>query len=153
MLTIQALKEDYSGADGVKRSFTSARIQTKGKFAQAYGNSRHVSRFHTARIWPAFWMMGDAAAEWPANGEIDIMENIGASLRWCTARPRPGYSGSTESARHFRWPRQRSATISRVCVEWEPKHPVVRRREAVHASLRRVYRGREVVTTILSIFC
>jgi beta-glucanase (GH16 family) len=95
MLTIQALKEDYSGADGVKRSFTSARIQTKGKFAQAYGKfEARIKIPYGQGIWPAFWMMGDAAAEWPANGEIDIMENIGREPAMVHGTVHgPGYSG------------------------------------------------------------
>ena len=37
MLVIRAIQEDYRGADGVERGFTSARIQTRGKVSQAYG--------------------------------------------------------------------------------------------------------------------
>jgi beta-glucanase (GH16 family) len=37
MLAIKAIKEDYRGAEGTGRGYTSARINTKGKFAQADG--------------------------------------------------------------------------------------------------------------------
>jgi beta-glucanase (GH16 family) len=61
-------------------TYTSARMQTKGKFSQKYG--RFVARIqipYGQGIWPAFWMLGDNidAVSWPACGEIDIMENIG----------------------------------------------------------------------------
>src|SRR5215469_8164350 len=36
-LVITALKEDYTGTDGVSRNYTSARMQTKGLFSQQYG--------------------------------------------------------------------------------------------------------------------
>ncbi|MFS8066881.1 MAG: family 16 glycosylhydrolase, partial [Byssovorax sp.] len=78
--------------------YTSARLQTKGKFEQAYG--RFEARIHIPRgqgIWPAFWMLGGNidTINWPDCGEIDIMENIGkepgilhGSLHG------PGYSGA-----------------------------------------------------------
>jgi beta-glucanase (GH16 family) len=60
--------------------YTSARVTTKGKFAQQYG--RFEARVKVPRgkgVWPAFWMMGDdyPGNDWPACGEIDVMENIG----------------------------------------------------------------------------
>ena len=36
-LVIQALKEHYTGSDGVTRDYTSARLKTQGLFQQAYG--------------------------------------------------------------------------------------------------------------------
>jgi len=96
MLTIQAVKEDYRGTEGTVRGFTSARIHTQGKFAQTYG--RFEARIKVAYgqgIWPAFWMMGDVAAGWPANGEIDIMENIGREPSTVHGTIHgPGYSGA-----------------------------------------------------------
>ena len=79
-LIITAAKEDYTGADGIARHYTSARMQTKGLFSQQYG--RFEARIKIPRgqgIWPAFWMLGNNidTAGWPACGEIDIMENIG----------------------------------------------------------------------------
>ena len=60
--------------------YTSARIKTLGKFSQQYG--RFEARIQIPEgqgIWPAFWMMGDNinTVNWPACGEIDVMENIG----------------------------------------------------------------------------
>jgi len=78
-LVIKVLQEKYSG-EGVTRNYTSARLKTLGKFSQAYG--RFEARMKIPRgqgMWPAFWMMGDdiERVNWPACGEIDIMENIG----------------------------------------------------------------------------
>ena len=36
-LVITAIKEDYTGSDGIPRHYTSARMQTKGLFSQQYG--------------------------------------------------------------------------------------------------------------------
>ena len=125
MLTIQALKEDYRGADGTERGHTSARIQTKGKFAQAYGKfEARIKIPYGQGIWPAFWIMGDAAAEWPANGEIDIMENIGRepSMVHGTVHG-PRYSGEHGIGAPFSLAGgQRFWDDFHVfAVEWEPK--------------------------------
>jgi beta-glucanase (GH16 family) len=79
-LVITAVKEDYTGSDGIPRNYTSARMQTKGLFSQQYG--RFEARIKVPKgqgMWPAFWMLGNNidTAGWPACGEIDIMENIG----------------------------------------------------------------------------
>ena len=36
-LVITARRETFTGADGIQREYTSARLQTKGKFEQKYG--------------------------------------------------------------------------------------------------------------------
>lgn len=54
----------------------SGRINSKGKKNFKYGTlSASIRLPKTANgLWPAFWMMGDNNKEWPACGEIDIME-------------------------------------------------------------------------------
>lgn len=56
--------------------FYSGRINSKGKKSFQYGKVEASIRLpKTANgLWPAFWMMGDNDKEWPACGEIDIME-------------------------------------------------------------------------------
>jgi beta-glucanase (GH16 family) len=78
-------------------SFTSARINTKAKFSQAYG--RFEARLKTPYgpgIWPAFWMLGANGDEvsWPQCGEIDIMELKGQAPNVINGTVHgPGYSG------------------------------------------------------------
>jgi beta-glucanase (GH16 family) len=79
-LVITALQENYTGTDGITRSYTSARLKTQTRFTQAYG--RFEARIKIPKgqgIWPAFWMLGNDITQngWPKCGEIDIMENIG----------------------------------------------------------------------------
>ena len=57
--------------------YTSARLLSKGKFSQKYGRLEASIQIPEGQgIWPAFWAMG-VNGNWPACGEIDIMENIG----------------------------------------------------------------------------
>jgi len=79
-LVITARQETYTGADGVTRNFTSARLKTHGLFSQAYGRFEARIKLPEGQgIWPAFWMLGVSfpANGWPKCGEIDIMENVG----------------------------------------------------------------------------
>ncbi|MHB8499364.1 MAG: glycoside hydrolase family 16 protein [Candidatus Acidiferrales bacterium] len=79
-LVITAQKESFTGADGVMRDYTSARLKTQGLFAQAYGRFEARIKIPVGQgMWPAFWMLGNdiPAVGWPKCGEIDIMENIG----------------------------------------------------------------------------
>jgi beta-glucanase (GH16 family) len=61
--------------------FTSARVQTEGKFEQKYGRFEARIKLPTGSgTWPAFWMLGNDIGTngWPACGEIDIMEAVGS---------------------------------------------------------------------------
>lgn len=75
-LVIAAKAESVGG-----RNYTSARMNSKGKFEQAYGRFEARMKLPIAQgMWPAFWMMGNDSATnyWPACGEIDVMELIGS---------------------------------------------------------------------------
>lgn len=79
-LVITAQKESYTGADGVTRDYTSARLKTQGLFVQTYGRIEARIKISEGQgMWPAFWMLGQdvPSVGWPKCGEIDIMENIG----------------------------------------------------------------------------
>lgn len=124
-LVITAAKEEYTGADGVGRSYTSARINTAGKFDQAYGRFEARIRIPSGQgIWPAFWLLGDDVqqARWPDCGEIDIMENIGRepSVVHGTIHG-PGYSGDKGIGAPFTISSGRFADDYHVyAVDWEP---------------------------------
>jgi beta-glucanase (GH16 family) len=125
-LVIQVLQEKYTGADGVTRNYTSARLKTQNKFSQAYG--RFEARIKIPRgqgIWPAFWMLGDDIEKpgWPTCGEIDIMENIGKEPAIVHGTIHgPGYSGAHGIGAPYALPAdQRFADDYHVfAVEWEP---------------------------------
>ena len=70
-LVIEARKEQYESSE-----YTSARIITRGKQQFAYGKMEaRISLPSGGGLWPAFWMLGNG--NWPACGEIDIMEYVG----------------------------------------------------------------------------
>src|SRR5215467_1039123 len=96
-LVIKAIKENYTGSDGVTRNYTSARLLTKGYFTQKYGRFEARIKLPFGQgIWPAFWMLGANidSAGWPTCGEVDIMENVGRepSVNHASMHG-PGYSG------------------------------------------------------------
>ncbi len=74
-LNITAKKETFSGRD-----FTSSRMITKGKGDWLYGRFEVKAKIPRGRgTWPAIWMLSsdNAYGNWPASGEIDIMEHVG----------------------------------------------------------------------------
>ncbi len=89
-LIIRAIKR----ADG---KFTSARLKTQGRFAFTYGRAEARMKLPRGQgMWPAFWMLGDdiKTVNWPACGEIDIMESLGREPAIVHGTVHgPGYSG------------------------------------------------------------
>ena len=126
-LVIKVLQEKYTGADGVTRDYTSARLKTLGKFSQKYGRFEARVKIPEGQgIWPAFWMLGDDIGKvgWPKCGEIDIMENIGKEPAMVHGTIHgPGYSGDKGiSAPYSLPPDQHFANDFHLyAVEWEPK--------------------------------
>ena len=125
-LVITAIKEDYTGADGIARHYTSARLQTKGLFSQQYG--RFEARIKIPRgqgMWPAFWMLGNNidTVPWPACGENDIMENIGKEPSIVHASLHAGgYTGGEVSALYTLPNGQNFADDYHIfATEWEPQ--------------------------------
>jgi beta-glucanase (GH16 family) len=119
-LVIHVIKEQYMGRD-----YTSARLESNGKFERAYG--RVEARLQVPRgqgIWPAFWMLGNniGSAGWPTCGEIDIMENIGKEPAIVHGSLHgPGYSGGNPLGAAYTLPGgQKFADAFHVfAVEWE----------------------------------
>ncbi len=80
-LTIEAREESYGG-----RSYTSARLISKGKQSFQYGRIDIRALLPEGKgMWPALWMLGDNfnLVGWPECGEIDIMEMIGGTEYTC----------------------------------------------------------------------
>ncbi|GAB5555178.1 MAG: hypothetical protein Sapg2KO_47690 [Saprospiraceae bacterium] len=74
-LKITAQRENFSGSQ-----FTSARLKTEGKFEFTHGKIEVRAKLPTGGgTWPAIWMLGAdyLTNDWPAAGEMDIMEHIG----------------------------------------------------------------------------
>lgn len=66
------------------KSYTSARMITKGKFDFKYGRVDVRAALPQGQgLWPAIWMLGSniSTVGWPKCGEIDIMEMIGGNNR------------------------------------------------------------------------
>ena len=79
MLVITAREESAGG-----KSYTSARLNTRDRFAFKYGRIEARIRFPGGQgIWPAFWMLpqDNVYGTWAASGEIDVVEavNLGAT--------------------------------------------------------------------------
>lgn len=72
-LHLVATRENYGG-----KSFTSGRINSKGKIFFTYGKiEARIKLPKTYKgLWPAFWMMGNDfdKSGWPKCGELDIIE-------------------------------------------------------------------------------
>ena len=78
--------------------YTSARLNTSGRFSQAYGHVETRMKIPRGQgMWPAFWMLGNDIGQvgWPNSGEIDVMENVGFEPGTVHGTIHgPGYSGS-----------------------------------------------------------
>ncbi|HEU5350639.1 MAG TPA: family 16 glycosylhydrolase [Terracidiphilus sp.] len=78
----------YVGIDGVLHIvaeepstgvYTSARMRSQGLFSFQYGRLEARMKLPEAQgMWPAFWLLGNniATINWPACGELDVMEHI-----------------------------------------------------------------------------
>jgi len=74
-LKITAKAESLGGFN-----YTSARLKSEGKFDFKYGKVEFRAKLPTGGgTWPALWMLGSnyRTNDWPACGEIDIMEHKG----------------------------------------------------------------------------
>lgn len=119
MLKITARQEQFEG-----QGYTSARIQTKGKFQQKFGRFEARIKLPWGQgIWPAFWMLGDdnnGAEIWPSIGEIDIMENRGQEPTLITGSVHgPGYSAGQAISKPYELQNDRFDTGFHIFgIEW-----------------------------------
>jgi len=77
-LVIEARNETPASApDWGGQNYTSSKIVSKR--AWTYGFYEIRAKLPCARgTWPAIWMLPEHMAKWPDDGEIDIMEQVGA---------------------------------------------------------------------------
>lgn len=79
-LAITARRQARGAGSAVTSYYTSARLQTNGRFQFRYGRvEARIKVAAGAGLWSAFWAMGSDVTRvpWPEPGEIDIMENLG----------------------------------------------------------------------------
>ncbi|MBN2510256.1 MAG: glycoside hydrolase family 16 protein [Spirochaetales bacterium] len=112
VLVIKAsMKESSHGI----HAYDSIRMVTKDKKSWQYGKiaARMALPFGQG-IWPALWMLGNEG-QWPASGEIDILELIGgdgsgagndnearAALHWADTSGEHAHAGSIKTAENLR---------------------------------------------------
>ena len=75
-------EQQWSGSHGYRADtiipITSASVVTKGKFAFTYGRVEVRAKLPVCLgSWPAIWMFPQDRSDWPACGEIDIIEHVG----------------------------------------------------------------------------
>ena len=126
-LVMRAIREEFTGPDGVSRHYTSARLKTEGIFAQEYGRFEARIKIPEGQgIWPAFWLLGNniEKTQWPECGEIDIMENIGREPTEIHGSMHgPGYSGDLGLTAPARLESERpfAEEYHIYAIEWEPQ--------------------------------
>lgn len=98
--------------------FISGRINTRSKFEFIHGTaSARMKMPAGAGLWPAFWLLGNG--EWPACGEIDIMETVGDPSWVSNALHGPGYFGNTPLVRRDTFPKGTDVTQWHIySVDW-----------------------------------
>ena len=63
------------------KHYTSGRINSRGKKTFLYGKFEARMKMPAGKgFWPAFWLLPNDFNDWPAHGEIDIMEVLGNDL-------------------------------------------------------------------------
>ncbi len=110
----------YVSADGNRHDFLSGHLDTHGRFDFTYGvASARMKLPSGSGFWPAFWLLG--GGDWPATGEIDVMENVGEPDWTSVALHGPGYFGDTPLFNRLYLPADDDVTHWHVyTVDWRP---------------------------------
>lgn len=100
VLSTKRLDTPVIKSDKRVRDYSSAYVDTIGKFSQAYGRFEMRAKLPTTRdaskgIWPAFWLRPDDGGD----GEIDIMEAYGTPTDKTTSYP----ATRTEATLHYNY--------------------------------------------------
>ncbi len=98
-LVVEARQESPAGLQcwNGPCKYTSARLTTADRMSFTHGRvEARIKIPYGQGLWPAFWLLGSncGPVEWPACGELDIMENIGKEPNIIHATMHgQGYSG------------------------------------------------------------
>jgi beta-glucanase (GH16 family) len=119
VLRIVARQESFGG-----KSYTSARLRTRGRFEFAYGRVEARMKLpSTAGIWPAFWMLPTSSpyGGWAASGEIDIMESVNVADRiYGTIHYGAPWPGNVSAGGQYAPGTDFSQGFHTYSLEWEP---------------------------------
>jgi beta-glucanase (GH16 family) len=110
------------------KNYTSARINTRDRFALRYGRIEARMRLPDGQgIWPAFWMLpqDNVYGGWAASGEIDIVEavNLGVAANNTvhgTIHYGGEWPGNTFSGGEYLVPMDAAANFHVYALEWDP---------------------------------
>lgn len=119
ILIIEAREEEFLRGD-----YTSGRMKTEGIHSWTYGRfEARIQIPYGQGIWPAFWLLGAEGGNWPNNGEIDVMENIGREPHIVHGTIHgPGYSGGNGVGNPYTQASVPFADDFHIyAVEWEPE--------------------------------
>ena len=110
-------RKGFKTPEGRAFDFISGRIDTRSKMTFTYGTAAARMKLAAgAGFWPAFWALGDG--DWPATGEIDIMENVGDATWVSAALHGPGYFGDTPLVRRAPLGRADASDWHVYAVDW-----------------------------------
>ncbi len=117
LLHIVARKESYGGFN-----YTSARMKTQGLYSPpVYGRFEWRARLPEGTgMWPALWLLGNdiSSIGWPACGEIDVVENNGATPTWVQGSL---HSNNGNPTAIYNFPNGGSVTnFHTYLLDWEP---------------------------------
>ena len=126
-LVIKVLQEKYTGADGVTRNYTSARLKTLANFRRPTAASKRASRFLAARESgrpSGCWATTSTSRAGPTAARSTSWRTSARSRRWFTARfTARDIPASTASALLIGLPGGQAdlpTTFTCYAVEWEP---------------------------------
>jgi beta-glucanase (GH16 family) len=128
-LVITARRESVGG-----KSYTSARINTRGRFAFRYGRIEARMRLPSGQgIWPAFWMLpqDDVYGTWAASGEIDIVEAVnlggtGGNTVFGTIHYGGEWPANQSSSNDYLVPTDATTEFHTYALEWDSSVPELR---------------------------
>ena len=122
-LVITIRNEPTNGKD-----YSSARIDTRDRFAVRYGRIEARIRLPKGQgLWPAFWMLPleNTYGTWAASGEIDIMESVnpgaeGGNIIHGTIHHGARHPANQYAGAEYHVPADPTENFHVYAVEWDP---------------------------------